>query len=177
MDFVSQPAGLSMQRHHAFFGGFQKYGLEVQICSRFIVATGESNTYLQPRRHSMGCDINPKSTDSRRINMDVRAFIQTAVSVNATDNASLRLQPSGDQEQLPVAPSTFIGKVAAVLRSIFNITSDSERQAMQIFISAIRQDYGSSGLEALKQLDVHEDKPLQLNQVRQLSQRLQSNHA
>jgi hypothetical protein len=109
--------------------------------------------------------------------MDIRAFIQTAVSVNATDNASLRLQPSGGQEQLPVGPSTFIGKVAAVLRSIFNITSDSERQAMKVFISAIRQDYGSSGLEALKQLDVREDKPLQLNQVRQLSQRLQSNNA
>jgi len=151
--------------------------MEVQICSRFIVAAAESNTYLQPRRHSMGCGIDPKSSDPMRINMDIRAFIQTAVSVNATDNASLRLQPSGGQEQLPVGPSTFIGKVAAVLRSIFNITSDSERQAMQVFISAIRQDYGSSGLEALKQLDVREDKPLQLNQVRQLSQRLQSNHA
>lgn len=109
--------------------------------------------------------------------MDIRAFIQTAASATAADTATLRLKQSGGQEQLQAGPVSFIGKLAAVVRSILNITSDSERQATQAFISAIRQDYGSSGLEALKQLDVREDKPLQLRQVRQLSQRLETNHA
>ena len=108
--------------------------------------------------------------------MDIRAFFQTAGSAHATDNATLRLQQSSGQGQLQAGPVTFMGKVATVLRSIFNITSDSERQATQAFISAIRQDYGSSGLEALKQFDIRDDKPLQLRQVRQLSQRLERNH-
>jgi hypothetical protein len=109
--------------------------------------------------------------------MDIRSFFQTASTANAADSATVRLHHSGNSEQLQAGPVTFLGKVAAQLRSVFNITSDSERQATQAFISAIRKDYGSSGLEALKQLNVSEDKPLKLRQVKELSQRLQNNHA
>jgi hypothetical protein len=109
--------------------------------------------------------------------MDIRSYIQTAVSAHATDTATLRLHQQGGSETLQAGPVTFMGKVAAVFRSLLNITSDSERQATQAFISAIRKDYGSSGLEALKQMDVREDKPLQLRQVRELKQRLANNHA
>jgi hypothetical protein len=110
--------------------------------------------------------------------MDIRSFIQTSSASSAAANATLRLQTEGaGNERLQAGAVTFIGKVAAVLRSVFHVTSPAERQATQAFVAAVRQDYGSSGAEALKRLNITADKPLQVRQVRELAQTLQANQA
>jgi hypothetical protein len=112
------------------------------------------------------------------MSVDLSSFIRFTAQVDGRSTLGLGGTGVGAaSEELSLEGTSSVGRFFAAVKNVFLGPSESESRAVQAFIQAIRQEYGSEGAVALKRLGVDDCKPIHSFQVQNLAKTLDVNRS
>ena len=110
------------------------------------------------------------------MSVDLSSFIRFTAQVDGRSTICLGGTGVGAAtEELSLEGTSPLGRFCAAVKNVFTGPSESESRAVQAFIQAIRQEYGSEGAFALKRMGIDEYKPIHSFQVQNIAKTLDAN--
>jgi hypothetical protein len=110
------------------------------------------------------------------MSVDLSSFIRFTAQVDG--RATVGLGGEGRAtEELSLEGTSPVGRFFAAVKNVFWGPSESESRAVQAFIQAIHQEYGSEGAVALKRMGVDDYKPIHSFQVQSIARTVDANRS